>query len=377
MITKFKMLAAAGLVAAVLGSSGAQAADAKQIADAFVAALTASGELQATYDSATASGDDVTITNLKITGKNGNDTMTLPSLVISGAAPRDKGGFTAAHLAFDNGAMKSDTANFTWKTASVDDGIVPSPDEIKAKAKLRPFSKLDITGINVTDTDMAAPVDVGEFALKLDTADDGTPRDFTLNVANIALPGALFGDNPQTKSVLDALGYSNFVINLNAEGGYDAPTDALTLRNFTIDTADVGKLAIAGKFGGVSLSKLASDKASEVGTTGKLEGLSIRFDNSGIVERALDMQAKMMGAKREDVVAQMSAAIPFMLSAIGNQPFQDKIAAAAAAFLKDPKSITVAAKPAAPVAFTEILSTVGQSPQTLPDLLAVDITANQ
>ena len=377
MTTKFKMLAAAGFFAAVLGSSGAQAADAKQIADAFVAALTASGESKATYDNATASGDDVTITNVKITGKNGNDEMTLPSLLISGAAPRDKGGFTAAHLAFDNGSMKSDSANFTWKTALVDDGIVPSPDEIKAKAKLRPFSKLDITGINVTDSDMAAPVDIGEFAVKLDTADDGTPRDFTLNIANIALPGALFGDNPQTKSVLEALGYSSFVVNVSAAGGYDAPTDALTLRDFTIDTTDVGKLAIAGKFGGVSLSKLAGDKASEVGTTGKLEGLTIRFDNSGIVERALDMQAKMTGTKREDIVAQMSAAIPFLLSAIGNQPFQEKIAAAAAAFLQDPKSITVAAKPAAPVAFTEILSTVGQSPQTLPDLLAVDVMANQ
>ena len=54
---------------------------------------------------------------------------------------------------------------------------------------------------------------------------------------------------------------------------------------------------------------------------GKLENLTIRFDNAGVVERALDMQAKMMGASREDIVAQLNGALPFMLNAINNPAF--------------------------------------------------------
>ena len=55
---------------------------------------------------------------------------------------------------------------------------------------------------------------------------------------------------------------------------------------------------------------------------------------------------------------------------------QDKVAKAGAAFLNDPKSISITVSPAQPVKFVEIMGTANQAPQTLPDMLAVDVVAN-
>ena len=90
MFVQKSRLAVSGFVlAVVLGAGQAQAADAKQVADAIVALVAAGGKATATYDNASASGDDVTITNLKVTGE-GND-LTVPSVVITGAQSSSRG----------------------------------------------------------------------------------------------------------------------------------------------------------------------------------------------------------------------------------------------------------------------------------------------
>ncbi len=121
---------------------------------------------------------------------------------------------------------------------------------------------------------------------------------------------------------------------------------------------------------------LADDASPDALANGKLENLTIRFDNTGVVERALDMQAKMMGASREDIVAQLNGALPFMLNAINNPAFQEKVATAGQAFLADPKSLTITVSPAQPVPFQEIMGNAMSAPQTLPDMLGIDVTAN-
>jgi hypothetical protein len=121
---------------------------------------------------------------------------------------------------------------------------------------------------------------------------------------------------------------------------------------------------------------MAGDANPDAFANGKLESLSIRFDNAGVVERALDMQAKMMGASREDIVAQLNGALPFMLNAINNPAFQEKVAKAGQAFLSDPKSLTITLNPAQPVPFKDITDNAMSAPQTLPDMLGIDVTAN-
>jgi hypothetical protein len=358
------------------GAGPALAADANQIADALVAAVTASGESQASFDSASAAGDDVTIVNLKMTGEDG-ESVTIPTVFITNAQPRDPGGFTASAMSFDNATMLSDGNTITWGTASVTDATVPSADEIKAKAKIRPFSKMDIANLNISGGDLPVPLDIASVGVSLDLDEGGLPRDFALNVASISVPQEIIaGADDDFRQLMEGLGYTSLMVNLIVEGGYETGSDRLTVRNFAIDAADVGKFAVSGIISGVKASEMTGDASSDALANGKLESLSIRFDNAGVVERALDMQAKMMGASREDIVAQLNGALPFMLNAINNPAFQEKVAKAGQAFLTDPKSLTITANPAQPIAFQDIMGSAMSAPQTLPDTLAIDITAN-
>lgn len=358
------------------GAGPAFAADANQIADALVAAVTASGESQASFDSASAAGDDVTIVNLKMTGEDG-ESITIPTVFITNAQPRDPGGFTASAMSFDNATMLSDGNTITWGTASVTEATVPTADEIKAKAKIRPFSKMDIANLNISGGDLPVPLDIASVGVGLDLDEGGLPRDFALNVASISIPAEIIaGADDDFRQLMEGLGYSSLMLNLIVEGGYETGSDRLTVRNFVIDAADVGKFAVSGIISGVKASEMTGDASSDALANGKLESLSIRFDNAGVVERALDMQAKMMGASREDIVAQLNGALPFMLNAINNPAFQEKVAKAGQAFLTDPRSLTITANPAQPVAFQDIMGSAMSAPQTLPDTLAIDVTAN-
>ncbi len=377
MSPNFRRFAMGGAaVILVYGAAPAFAADANQIADALVAAMTASGESKVTYDSASAAGDDVSISNVKVAGDDGSS-VTIPTLFITNAQARDQGGFTASAMSFDNATMLNEGNTITWGTASASDTLVPSAEEIKAKAKLRPFSSMNIANMKVSGGDLPVPLEIANVGASLDLDDGGLPRDFSLNVASINIPAELIAtaDN-DFKQLVEGLGYQSFVFNVLVEGGYETDKDRLTLRSFAIEAPDVGKFSLAGTISGVKASDLATDQSPDALANGKLENMTIRFENSGVVERALDMQAKMMGASREDIVAQLNGALPFMLNAINNPPFQEKVAKAAQAFLTDPKSLTITASPAQPVAFQEIMGSAMSAPQTLPDSLAIDVTAN-
>jgi hypothetical protein len=86
--------------------------------------------------------------------------------------------------------------------------------------------------------------------------------------------------------------------------------------------------------------------------------------------------AKQQGVSREDYANQIAAALPFLLAAMNNPEFQNEVASALGAFLKDPQSLTIKFEPTAPVSGTEIMSIVGSAPQTLPDRLNASVTAN-
>ncbi len=362
------------LIGVGFGTGQACAADADAIAKALVAAFEANGKAQASYADASAEGDDVTIKALKVTG--GGNMLTVPEVVIKGAAPRDKGGFTAKSMTVDAGTLTTtEPSTIKWETAEIENPLVPSPEEIKAKAHdITPLTKVTISKIDLSGSSLAAPIVVDEFGASVAVDPDGSPKSFTTSIDGIRIPPELFSD-PQQTAILSALGYNNgFNLSIAVDGSYEHATNTVTLRSFTIDTTDVGKLAIDGKFSGVPLSSLSdSGAAHEIQTKGKLESFHLRFDNAGIVERVLDMQAKQAGMQRADIVSQFTGTLPLLLNPIGNEVFQGKITNAVTAFLNDPKSITLSAAPNAPVGFQTIFSA---APQTVPDLVGADITAN-
>src|SRR5690606_11249310 len=122
----------------------------------------------------------------------GSTTVTVPSMVISGAEPREKGGFTADTITVDNGSILSKENTITWKTAAVTDATIPSPEEAKAKAKISPFSELEMSGLSVSGPEMPAAVNIASTSVSIDMDDAGVPKEFELSIDDIVLPPELF-----------------------------------------------------------------------------------------------------------------------------------------------------------------------------------------
>ena len=378
---RFPLSSAGGLalVAVLMMSTSALAApDATKIANSIVASMQAKGGTKATFDSATTQGDDVVITNLKM-DRDGK-TVTIPSVVVASPMDRTPGGFSAKSISFDNGSVKGDSdADVTWKTGITTDAIVPDPSEMHSTAKITPFSHFEITGVSVSGPDMPGPVTIASMAVDLGNVVDGAPNDGKFSMSGISVPGSVLQQGAEGASMLAALGYDNLSADVVVEGGYDAAKTALTIRTITVDAKDIGKLAISGTFGGLPREKLQNaDQLEQLAPTATLETAAIRFDDAGITNRVLDMQAKEMGGKREDLVAMVPGFLPLAFTQVNitDAAFQQQVTDAVKTFLADPKSLTINFAPSKPVLLMDVGKAAMTDPNSVFPLLAVGVSAN-
>lgn len=355
----------------------AHAADANAVAGMLAAAVAATGDATLTYDSASESGATVTIAGAKVTTTSDGNVASVPNLVLSGVADRQPGGFTATGMAFNAGTATSTGTTATWKTASFEDVIVPSADEIKTHAHVRPFRKLALAGLNLSGADFTAPVDVASISADIGDMADGAPSNVLVRATGVRLPSALL-TNSVVNAVVGMMHYDEFLADVTLDSEWDSTADTVTVHALTIDSAKVGKITIAGKASGFSVRGMMDKaKSAEARANARLDALSIRIDNAGFVERLLDMQAGLLGGTRDDVRAQLvGGALPFALSFVSNQAFRDQVQQAMETFLADPRSLTITFAPTAPVPLGKALRTAARSPAALPDLLSPTVQAN-
>jgi hypothetical protein len=371
---KSAALAGGFLFLAAFGAHAAPSPDA--VASALAAAVAATGEGTLTYDSAAAAGDAVTLTNVKVASPHSS--ASVPTLIVAGLADRPGGGFTATHISFDNGTATSRGDTVTWAAASLDDVIIPSADEVKARTKLRPFARITASGIAASGATLAAPVAVGTLVVDVGPIAEDAPSNILVKASGVKLPTALIA-NSMAGAIVAMLDYDTVNADITMDSAYDTKADTVTVHLLSVDAAGIGKLTVTGKASGLSLKGLTGDaaKSKEARAAARLDGLTVRIDNAGIVERMLDMQAQLLGGTRDDVRSQLvDGALPFALSFVKNAAFRDQFQAAVAAFLNDPKSLTITFAPAQPVPLGEVMRTAGRSPTALPDLLSPTVQAN-
>ncbi len=383
MLRSVSRLAACGsFLIAILAAAGASAApDAHAVADALTAAFGASGKAQASYADATASGDTVTITGFKaVEPKRTGRDVTIATIIVAGVADRQRGGFTATSITFDDGSAAYRQGTMTWKEAVVANAIIPSADEIKSLSnKVLPFTTASVSGISMSDPELTQPVDIAKVDLAMAADANGEPNSVTFSTTGVHLPASAF-KAPEVRGMMQGLGYSDLVLSVAFDAGFDSGADTFTLRSFAVDITDVGKLAISGKFSDVKVHNMVNtgaDAKPAPKQTPSLDALTVRFDNAGVVERALDMQAQLLGTTRDDVASQWPMLLMFLIGDSGGMDFQQKVQTALTDFLKSPKSITVTLSPPAPVSFDKVAAAVGGDQAKLPELLAVDIAVDQ
>jgi hypothetical protein len=375
---------ALGICAAALWADRSEAAMApKECADALVAAMAASG-VTATFANAAANGDAVTITGISAKQANGR-TLAIDSLTFANPTKREPGGFTSEKMDF-TGATATLRDN-TLKAASghIEKAVIPSADEVKARTRVTPFSRALVSGITATDkeTSEEAPVSIDSVELLLGDLSKGVPNSMKLSVTGITVDTQRLAALPIPTALVenpDAPG--NMRVDVVLDTVYESEKDSLTIRAITLSAPKIGSLTISAAVSGLPLGALASEKRNETAMAAKLDSATLRFENSGLVERMLDEQAKTSGETRQQYLEKLLPNLPELLGErLGNSEFQQKLAAAAEAFLKDPKSITVESRPSEPVPVFLIglaaFQIVFGVPVDLSEVRDVEIKTNQ
>jgi hypothetical protein len=388
MLFSTRRRALASLTVALFSSAALPALaapDANATAEALAALVAAQSEGNTlTYANASATATDVILSGAKITSAEDGSTAEIPELVIVNPVPRAEGGFTADSMTFNNAKLvnagdEADTVTIAEGTAS--GIIVPSPAEIEDNPRFAPFSTLDLRGLVGTSEAAGFPVNIESMHVELANVVDGQPNDVKLLMDGIVIPLEAFEFDAGTAGLLADMGYTDsFVVGVTVDGAYAEEADTLTVRSIALRAADVGELNISGVIGDFPIGNLleGAELAQEALTAATLHNAKVTFTNAGIVDRAMEAQAKAAGATKETFAMTFSMALPFTLGmTLGNGPLTQALTEPLAAFLNDPKSLTVTATPAQPIPVLAIVTQAQQGIQTLPEFLGLDVKANQ
>ena len=186
------------------------------------------------------------------------------------------------------------------------------------------------------------------------------------------------------------LGYGDLTITASGNGELTVGEGIFGMSgDFTYAVKDMGGLKMAFAASDVpTATYVEMQKAQKEGRTPdfntllpqlmkvSIGNLQLRFEDASITKKVLPLIAKMQGMDEAAVVANAGAMMQIGLMQLKNQAFTDQVVGAVNAFLKDPKSFTLALKPAAPVKVQQLMTLDPANPGAAIDVLGVSVTAN-
>ncbi|MGX1305747.1 hypothetical protein AB7M35_000467 [Amorphus suaedae] len=360
------------------------------VADAFLTAIEPNDGGTVSYGSVDASGSTVTITDIKVgyTGDSGSGTALLGKTAIANGKVAD-GVLTADSLSIQDVTM--DEVDSQSKL-SVDSIVVNEPEipvEKAATANGEPTSSLsdykdaELNNLVFTDEN-GSELPVERAHLAVTKRIDGDPRGGTITLEHAVMATSTIEDEETRKRLTD-LGYAEIVVDLVAEGDWNSDDGTATLTQLEISAEDMGTVAMSGKFLGLTPDVVAAlqqddndfSKLMQTMQGVSVANLKIRYDDSSLADRALTLSAKDQDVTKPELIDTLNMQVSQMLAMLENKPFEEKVSAAVKMFLNDPKSLEITAAPAAPVPFAQLVGTVMMAPQTLPNVLSVEVAANE
>jgi hypothetical protein len=370
-------------------------------AQAFLDNLERQTTVEPTYESLDEDDDGtVTIKNLAVVkaaeGGQPGVNMKIGEIVLSDLTDEGDGLYQIGNAKFTD--MSGDIAatnmamTFTvpeagaegWYVAEASDAPTP---EAEFRASMNIARKM--TGGKMTITAMGQTFSVDGY----ESTWDGDPKtgagSFTMKISNIAIPEAAIAMMDQG-GMLKQLGYSGLNFDMNSDGKLTIADGNMGL---DVNVGLAGKDIATVRFGiganDVPLAVYAEiQKAQKAGTQPDFNalmpqvqnitfsGFSVRFEDQSITKKVLPMIAAMQGMDEAGLIASAGPMLQMGLMQLQNEAFAKQTAEAVNNFLKDPKSLTVSAKPAAPVKVSDLMTLNPAAPGEAITKLGVSVTAN-
>lgn len=177
---------------------------------------------------------------------------------------------------------------------------------------------------------------------------------------------------------LTAMGYSRLDLSSRLGLVWTGASHELAIKAFSLEGADMGRLEISGLVGNVTdeITSANDEVAMAAAQNVILKKFELLFQNSGLIDKALTLQAKnQQKTAAETKQADAMAATILLPALFGNKPPAKAIGAALAKFVADPKSFHLIA--AAPKGLGVADLEVAKTPGALFDKIDIEVSANQ
>lgn len=177
---------------------------------------------------------------------------------------------------------------------------------------------------------------------------------------------------------LTAMGYSRLDLSSRLGLVWTEASHELAIKAFSLEGADMGRLEISGLVGNVTdeMTSANDEVAMAAAQNVILKKFELLFQNSGLIDKALTLQAKnQQKTAAETKQADAMAATILLPALFGNSPPAKAIGAALAKFVADPKSFHLIA--AAPKGLGVADLEVAKTPGALFDKIDIEVSANQ
>lgn len=389
------------LFTSLAGVAPAWAAEEPPLVTALLKSWEQQLKVKPTYQSlATESDGSIVIDGLTATIPTPNDPAAKMSFMIgkiklSGITDKGNGLFEVAAGQWSDTKIDigSTQASFTltlpqssveyWYVKTLGDN--PTPNDL-LRANLNIAKKMSSGTMTLTAAGQTYSADGYQMTWDGDPVTGAGKTDF--KITNIAIPEtAITALDPS--GTLKRLGYTSLSFDIGGNGNIDIGSEKM---GFNVDIfyagKDMGTLKIGAGVGEIPMALIGELQKMETAAQPdpnaimplvqgiQLSRVAVRFEDQSITKKVLPMLAAMQGMDEATMVANAGAMLQLGLAELKNPAFTQKAVEAVNAYLKDPRSLTILAKPAQPVSVMQLMALDPANPGAAIDQLGVTISAN-
>ncbi|MTH95682.1 hypothetical protein [Roseibium sp. RKSG952] len=250
-----------------------------------------------------------------------------------------------------------------------------SPMEI-ARAFVPSSLSLGLEGLDMTIPG-EGEVFIGNFEQEYASSVPPIPTEIYSRTDNASMPLSALND-PQAVRFFDSLGLEKVVWSDETRLYWDETTQDLVLERLMIDVDGVGRAEASMKFANVpkALFEDPENQGQMALIMASFVGAEVTFVDGGVTTEAIDQMAADTGVPPSAMIQALVAQTQAALRQVDNRAFTEEVTNAVAEFLSQPGTLRVSLQPENPVPVAQIAASL-ISPQILPDLLNVQVTASQ
>ncbi|ORE97388.1 hypothetical protein [Aurantimonas sp. 22II-16-19i] len=381
------------IAVALMGSTAAFAADANAFGERLKA-VAAEQNMTVGYGSATSEGDDVILKAMTFSPK-GEEPAQLGDITFEDVTGSTEEGWKVARVPIaDIDVTEGDS--HTVATGMSIEGVELLPADRSSQPPAKQFSAFyfDKAGIEKLTVEKAGAKVFALSNASVDNTvndDDTFSSDFNFGTFDADFTKA----DPETAKTMTDLGYGTLGGAIEGSASWDPKTGTLSLDPFDINVENAGNLSFTYEMAGYtpnfiqSMQQISQQMADNpeanqnagMAMMGLMSQLSlgsadITFTDDSLTGKLLDYYSKQQGMTPQQLISQVEAMVPAALAQLQNPEFQKQATDAVSTFLKDPKSLSVSIDPETPVPAMQIMGAAMGAPQTLPQVLSLQVTAN-